>query len=57
VIRRILHRLMGWTYDSEHISVLNFTGRSDSGPLKRLAIRHAIGGLDSNIWKTSISTR
>jgi hypothetical protein len=32
VIRRILHRLMGWTYDSEHISGLNFTGRSDRGP-------------------------
>jgi len=57
VIRRILHRLMGWTYDSEHISGLNVTGRSDSGPLKRLAIGHAIGGLDRNLWKTSISTR
>ena len=57
MIRRILHRLMGWTYDSEHISGLNVTGRSDSGPLKRLAIGHAIGGLDRNPWKTSISTR
>ena len=34
----------GFTLQKEPNNELNFTGRSDSGPLKRVATGHAIGG-------------